>query len=253
MSGWVQRLGRGVRAAAPYAFTLAVIAACCVVFVAEFVRDGLGLLNFLDEISLDTLYAMGGLLVMPGQAVGEWSRLVTATFLHADIAHLARNVAVIAGAGIALERMAGKGGFLIAVAVSLFAGNAAAYAAHSGGGATIIVGASGLAYGLVGAGLMSCALNRDHAEPLGDVRYFLYIAALCSLGSLFLVGDGSILAWLAGASDETAISAHVGGLVAGAATMVVLPFRGTTAPLPARIAAALAIAAAFAAFLIIWG
>ena len=126
MSGWVQRLGRGVRAAAPYAFTLAVIAACCVVFVAEFVRDGLGLLNFLDEISLDTLYAMGGLLVMPGQAVGEWSRLVTATFLHADIAHLARNVAVIAGAGIALERMAGKGGFLIAVAVSLFAGNAAA-------------------------------------------------------------------------------------------------------------------------------
>lgn len=249
-----RKVKRAARKALPYAFTLSIAAACLAVFVAELIRDNIGLGNFLGDVSADTLSAMGGLEVVPGRRPYAWASFFTSAFLHADAAHLTNNTVILLGAGMAFERMVGKGGFLVVAAVSLFASNAVSYAVHMGGDTvTVLVGASGLIYGFVGAGLVTCACNRERAEALGDVRYALYLASLWALTSLLLTGADSLASWLSGESDDIAMSAHVGGLLSGALAAVALPLRASAVPLSARLAAALALAGAFAAFFVFAG
>jgi membrane associated rhomboid family serine protease len=85
-----------------------------------------------------------------GRAVanGDWWRLVTAGFLHANLLHIGLNMLILWLVGSPLEEMLGRGRYLLLYFVSLLAGSAGALLQ-----APLVptVGASGAIFGLFGA------------------------------------------------------------------------------------------------------
>lgn len=84
----------------------------------------------------------------PFVADGEWYRLVTSGFTHAGILHLAFNMIVIWQFGTMLEPALGKARFIGLYIAALLAGSAGALLLSPD---ALTVGASGAAFGLVGA------------------------------------------------------------------------------------------------------
>jgi membrane associated rhomboid family serine protease len=121
--------------------TKALIAINVVVYLAEL---GTG-------ASLSTL---GGSLVRrgaldgPDVANGDWWRLVTSGFLHANLLHLGMNMLVLWFVGPSLEAALGRGRYLLLYFVSLLAGAAGALLQAP---LAFTVGASGAIFGLFGA------------------------------------------------------------------------------------------------------
>jgi rhomboid protease GluP len=77
---------------------------------------------------------------------GEWWRLVSCTFLHGGLAHVALNTMVLVMLGNVLERILGTSRFLILYGASALAGSLASFLI---GGERISVGASGALWGLL--------------------------------------------------------------------------------------------------------
>ncbi len=134
---------------------------------------------------------------------GEWWRVVTSAFTHASIVHLALNMLALLLFGSELERTLGKGRYLTVYLVSALGGAAALQllGAYAGG----VVGASGAIYGLLGA--FGVVLLRQKQ----DLR-----------GLLTLLAINLVISFLPGVS----LLGHLGGLVAGAVTAVVLLLAG---------------------------
>jgi membrane associated rhomboid family serine protease len=86
-----------------------------------------------------------------GRAVanGDWWRLVTAGFLHANLLHIGLNMLILWLVGSPLEEMLGRGRYLLLYLVSLLAGSAGSILQQEPLGRT--VGASGAIFGLFGA------------------------------------------------------------------------------------------------------
>ena len=84
----------------------------------------------------------------PFVAAGEWYRLVTSGFVHANFLHLASNMLVIWIAGAQLEPVLGRTRFTLLYFASLLAGSAGALVMTPN---TLTIGASGAAFGLLGA------------------------------------------------------------------------------------------------------
>jgi rhomboid protease GluP len=93
----------------------------------------------------------------PVTVQGQWWRLLTATFLHAGAVHLVFNMVVLWDAGKRMERILGRGGFLVCYLLSGLAGSVASLAFHP---ASVSVGASGAIFGLFGALLGFLARSR---------------------------------------------------------------------------------------------
>ena len=90
--------------------TAAMIAVLVAIFGAE-IAFGVGETESDGQPTIATLLALGGLM---GRAVihgGEWYRLLSASFLHADASHLAANAIALTLAGRALERLIGPAWF----------------------------------------------------------------------------------------------------------------------------------------------
>jgi len=94
-----------------------------------------------------TLYVKGALWG-PAVAHGDWWRLITGGFLHANILHLGMNMLILWLVGSPLEEMLGRGRYALLYFVSLLAGSAGALLQ-----APLVptVGASGAIFGLFGA------------------------------------------------------------------------------------------------------
>jgi len=104
----------------------------------------------------------------PMAELGEWWRLATGAFLHADIRHLLLNMIMFFLLGRRLERQTGPAVFIAVCATSMIWGSAGALLAAPN---TAVVGASGIVYGVMAAVLVVERLSgRDPwSEGLGTL------------------------------------------------------------------------------------
>jgi membrane associated rhomboid family serine protease len=186
-----------VRSLRSTSMTKSLLLVLAAVFVVEVVKSGGG------TPTGRTLFDMGALYPR-AVAQGQWWRLVTVMFLHANIIHIAFNAWALWIFGQFVESSLGRWPFLAIFVVSAFIGSVASYA--FGPVQELGVGASGGIVGLFGAFIVY-NLRRRHLEMArGNLRL-----------ALFLILLNSILPLLGGTLGIGTIDyrAHLGGLVAG--------------------------------------
>lgn len=143
----------------------------------------------LNEVVYD--YGLQGAFI---NEEGEWWRLITSAFLHANILHLALNMFALWNLGPLVERSMGRTRFGIIYAASLMAGSAGALLVDP---QAFTAGASGAIYGLLGA-LVVLFRNRG----ISIWQSGLGITLL--LNFVFTIGYASI-----------SVGGHIGGFVGG--------------------------------------
>jgi membrane associated rhomboid family serine protease len=200
--GEVRRTGRRattVAGAEPGARPVVVpilIAVNVVVFALTAVQAGSGQRN--DVSALFEAWEL-----VPGLVTaGEWWRILTSGFLHFGLIHLAFNMLALWILGRDVETVLGRGRFLAVYLISMLGGSAAIMLIY-GAGATV-AGASGAVFGVMGA--LVVVLRRLRMPPgpaLGIIAINVAIGFLIPAISL---------------------TAHVGGLLAGAAATVALVY-----------------------------
>lgn len=165
----------------------------------------------------------GGARLIPElRAVPAPLGLVTATFLHAGVLHLAANMVYLRLFGGAIEAALGHRRF----ALLYFVGGAAAglaYAAVEPGSTVPMIGASGAVSAVLGAYLVLYPRTSAYALPFG--RRPVAVRAGWLLASWFVLQLVNVL----GPPGGVAWTAHVGGFLAGMA--LVVPLRDKTVPL----------------------
>jgi membrane associated rhomboid family serine protease len=135
-----------------------------------------------------------GVLYGPVVADGEWWRLFTSMFLHYGPLHLGLNMLALWWFGSAVERVFGRGRYLLLYVVSGLAGSAGALIASPD---ALTVGASGAIFGILGAAFV---LERQRTYVLGGGA-----GALIVLNIVFSLAVPGI-----------SIGGHLGGLAGGA-------------------------------------
>ena len=149
----------------------------------------------------DLFYTKGILDSAALFAGGEWYRLITSMFLHADMNHLVSNMLVLFFAGGEVEKRTGTFSFVILYFLTGLCGNLLSVLnsvrlaeRH------MSLGASGAVFGMLGALALFTFLNRKNLQR----------------GSLMRLGFGIALSLYAGsvnpAVDQTA---HIGGFISG--------------------------------------
>ena len=125
---------------------------------------------------------------------GQWYRLLTNPFLHANIEHIAFNMFTLAIVGAPVEAAFGKARFLALYLVSALGGSVASYLLSTSG--QISVGASGAIFGLFGAYFVIARRHRWDTSAI-----------------LALIGVNLLIGFVSTTIDWRA---HLGGLVTGA-------------------------------------
>jgi membrane associated rhomboid family serine protease len=174
--------------------TFALIAINVVVFFAEVIAAGNG------RPDSGSIYD-NAVLFGPYVDQGDWWRLVTAGFLHADPIHLLLNMVVLYFLGQLLEPALGHVKFAALYTASLLAGSLGVMLLEPGSAA---VGASGAVFGLMGA---TFVVLRDRGIPVMQT----FIGPLIIINVLFTFAVPGI-----------AIGAHLGGLVGGGITALLI-------------------------------
>ncbi len=170
---------------------------------ATFVLIGLNIAAYLFEIaggagglnnpSFSSVndFALRGVSV----ASGEWYRLVTSGFLHADLFHIGFNMFLLFILGRLLEPALGTPRFLAIYFASLLAGSFGALLLTDPLGLSL--GASGAIFGLLGATFV-IARGRGMNEIAGQIGFLIVINLVFSFSAA-----------------NVSVGAHLGGLVAG--------------------------------------
>jgi membrane associated rhomboid family serine protease len=140
------------------------------------------------------------ILYGPAVASGDWWRLITCTFLHASLIHIAFNMYFLWFVGTAVEQVLGRGRFLLVYFVSGLAGSAGALVVNP---TQRTVGASGAIFGILGAALI---LERQRNYVLGGQALGLIVINLILS---FVIANISV-------------GGHVGGLIGGVLCTLVL-------------------------------
>lgn len=136
----------------------------------------------------------------PAVAQGDWWRLITSTFLHANLLHIALNMYFLWFVGSAVESALGRGRFLLIYLVSGLAGSAGALVVDP---TQVTVGASGAIFGILGAALV---LERQHNYVLGGQ-------------AVMLIGISLVFSF---AFSGISYGGHIGGLIGGVLCTLVL-------------------------------
>jgi membrane associated rhomboid family serine protease len=141
-----------------------------------------------------------GRFVLFGYAVqsGQYYRLLTAAFLHANITHIAFNMFSLYVIGTQVERVLGTVRYAVLYLLAAVGGTAASYAFTAPGAASL--GASGAIFGLLGALLVIVRrLRLDPGQLLAMLGLNLAFGFLvpgidwrAHLGGLFV---GALVAW----------------------------------------------------------
>jgi membrane associated rhomboid family serine protease len=159
----------------------------------------------LNQVS-GSLFERGALYVHGGLDQGEWWRLITAAFLHANLIHLGMNMVVLWIVGAPVEQAIGRGRFLALYLVSGLAGSAGALVFSPN---AVTVGASGAIFGILGAALV---LESQRSYVLGGQALGLIVVNLV----------------LTFAIPNISVGGHLGGLAGGALSMFALSRFGRT-------------------------
>ncbi len=165
---------------------------------------------------------------------GEWWRLLSSTFLHWGVLHLAVNMYGLWVLGRLVEQIHGPRRYLVTYVLAGLGGSLASV--YFGPGAPS-AGASGAVFGILGAAIAEFALRR-RAYPEAWRR--------AVLGNLLFLAVANVLIGSAVPGIDQA--AHLGGLVTGALAGAVLAPRGRFGRTRAAraVAATLAVVALFA-------
>ena len=198
----------GLRAGAAPA-TYALIAINVAVFVAELAGGG-SRGSFQEGSKLIHDAGLNG----PAVASGDWWRIVTAGFLHANFLHIAFNMFALYILGTLLEPGIGTPRFLGVYFVSLLAGSFGALLLTPD---STTVGASGAIFGLLGAAFV-IARHRGIEQLASLLAFFVVINMVFTFG-------------VTGIS----IGGHLGGLVAGALCGLLIAFSERRARRPVAI------------------
>jgi membrane associated rhomboid family serine protease len=149
-----------------------------------------------------------GVLWGPFVAQGDWWRLVTSMFLHANFFHIAVNMWSLYIVGTILEQAIGRWRFLLLYLVSGVAGSAGALVWSP---EKPTVGASGAIFGILGALFV--------LERRGSISTGGQVAGMIVLNLVITFAFSSYIS----------VGGHVGGLIGGAVLMwLMLQFRRST-------------------------
>jgi membrane associated rhomboid family serine protease len=185
--------------------TVALIAINVVAFLAE------GRLSVGSGGGSGTIYDEGALLgsselpQFAGQGIahGQWWRIVTGGFLHANFLHIAFNMYLLYVLGQMLEPALGRLKFAAIYFVSLLTGSLGALLVSPH---TFTVGASGAVFGLMGAAAMELRARRMSVMQSG-------IGLLIVVNLIFSFAVSGI-SW----------GGHVGGLIGGALAALLIQY-----------------------------
>ncbi|MFI9150874.1 rhomboid family intramembrane serine protease [Streptomyces sp. NPDC053367] len=161
------------------------------VFVAVRARRSVGL-----DLALIGAWPPAPFTATEGVAAGEWYRLLTSAFTHAEYWHIGFNLFSLWIIGSQVEAALGRVRYLALYLLSGLAGSTLAYLLTDP--ATATLGASGAIFGLFGA--LAVLLRRQNY----DMRPVLVLLAI---NLVFTFSPGTSISW----------QAHIGGLVAGTA------------------------------------
>jgi rhomboid protease GluP len=150
---------------------------------------------------------------------GQWWRLVTSIFVHVDLYHLLSNLCFLLLFGLIAETVFRRAGYLALWFLSGIAGSMSQLIALSPN--SYGYGASGVAFGLVGALWAAYCVERVPSPTI--VRRWSIVILLA-----FFVVLGFLPDWIQSHSFN---AAHFGGLLAGMILGLVIPIRTTPAPL----------------------
>jgi len=148
----------------------------------------------------ETIYMSG---VLHGYSVvvkGEFSRLFTSIFLHADAMHIVMNMLSLYIVGTMVEKLFSSISYLSIYFVSALFGSYASIYMHLGGQA---VGASGAIFGLFGALAGFAFVHRNTMKNQ-------FISFMKNFGMILLI---NLVIGLVVPNID--MSAHIGGLIAG--------------------------------------
>jgi membrane associated rhomboid family serine protease len=208
-SGWGSA---AMGASGGWSVTKVLVALNVIMFVVEVLT---GATQLMGGGSGQAMVDLGGLYVPYVLVRHEYWRLFTSMFLHEGILHIAFNMWALWVIGGFVESILGRTKFIILYFVSGFAGSVLVLVAAPVN--SLVVGASGAIFGLFGALAVHAFLNRG--------RDFQSRALLGNI--LFLLVINLVFTFTAGAISW---QAHVGGLVAGAATMASMMLAGRKDP-----------------------
>lgn len=135
---------------------------------------------------------------------GQYYRLLQSALIHSGATHLIANMISMKVVGDIVEAVFGKINFVLIAFFSAVFGNIASFAFSSG---SISVGASGIVFGLMGAHLAMFVTNRE--------KYKQYIG----LDLLIFLGINTVIGIWDPTIDEFA---HMGGLIGGFVTSMIL-------------------------------
>ena len=141
----------------------------------------------------------------PAIAAGQWWRLLTAMWLHANPLHLGLNALFLWRFGAYVERLLGPVVFFIVYLLSGVIASIVSLQFQAGNG--LSVGASGALFGLVGV-LLTVAMTSRGSGVLGDML------AELRPNLVSLVSTNLILGFMVPGIDN---AAHIGGLCGGLA------------------------------------
>jgi membrane associated rhomboid family serine protease len=185
--------------------TYVLIALNVIAFLIEIASGSGGLGEQQGSVVVD--YALYG----PFVTEGEWYRLITSGFLHANLIHIGFNMLLLYLLGRLLEPALGTPRFLALYFASLLAGSFGALAFEPNG---LTLGASGAIFGLAGATFV-IARGRGMDALAGQIGFLIVFNLVISF-----------------ASARISVGAHVGGLIAGVicALAIVAGERGMLGP-----------------------
>lgn len=168
--------------------TIVLIALSVIAFVAE-----LGTGSTMTSGGSGSIVVDGGLFG-PSVADGEWYRLITSGFLHSGLFHIAFNMMFIWVLGSMLEPALGRARFVALYFTALLSGSLGVMLLDPN---ALTVGASGAAFGLLGA-----AIVEARARGMDIWASGLGLTAVLNFGITFLIPGISI-------------GGHLGGFVGG--------------------------------------
>src|SRR5215470_9334146 len=149
---------------------------------------------------------------------GQWWRFVTPIFIHIGMLHLFFNSYALWIVGPQVEKLYGGARFVILYVLTGVAGVYGSYAYHPDNSSA---GASGAIFGLFGVLLVFGLRYRDSLPP--------FVKRAVGTGVLPVIVINLIIGFTIPEIDN---SAHIGGLLAGAALAAVVPYQRPGAQTP---------------------